>query len=132
MIEEVAIIVLLLWLVQIGLAYRQARLFYKRISSLRKLGRCATGLSGGRYRGRVYAVLVVHPLTHTIIKAEQLSGLTVFTKLKPVKQLEGRYLDELLDTEAPEIEGVPRRLREAARSAAEAIQTSFNKATASA
>jgi glucitol operon activator protein len=130
MIEKVAIIVLLLWLVQLALAYRQARLFYKRVSSLRKLGRCATGMSGGRYRGRVYAVLVVHPLTRTIITAEQLSGITVFASLKPIKQLEGRSLDELLDTEAPAIEGVSAKLCEAARSAAGAIQSSLKSAAA--
>ncbi len=130
MIEKVALAALLLWLIQWALAYRQARLFQKRISGLRKLGRCATGMAGGRYRGRVYAVLVANPATHTIVKAEQLSGFTVFAKLKPVQQLEGRSLGELLAPEAPLIEGVSQRLQEAARSAAQAIQTSLDKTTA--
>lgn len=127
MIEQFAAVALVAWLVQLGLAYRQARLFYKRVNSLRKLGRCATGLSGGRYRGRVYVTLVVHPLTHHIIKAEHLKGLTVFAGLKPVSQLEGRSLEELLATSIPRIEGVPPRVMEAARSAAETIQKSFDK-----
>ncbi|GAC1657328.1 MAG: hypothetical protein NVS4B7_02560 [Ktedonobacteraceae bacterium] len=127
MIEKVAILALLAWLLQLALAYRQARLFYKRISSLRKLGRCATGLAGGRYRGRVYVVLVAHPRTHTVIIAEQLRGLTVFAKLKPIAQLAGRSVDELVNPEAPPIEGISPRVQEAARSAAEAIVKSFNK-----
>ncbi len=131
MIEKVAIAALLLWLVQWALAYRQARLFQKRISGLRKLGRCATGMAGGLYRGRVYAVLVANPATQTIVKAEQLSGFTVFAKLKPVQQLEGRSLSELLAPEAPVIAGVPPRVQEAARSAAQTIQASLDKTAAS-
>ena len=130
MIEQVGIVALLVWLVQLALAYRQARLFYKRISSLRKLGRCATGLSGGKYRSRVYVALVVHPVTRTIIKAEQLRGLTVFASMKPVPQLEGYALDALLATSAPAIPGVKLHTIEAARSAAEAIQKSFDESKA--
>lgn len=127
MIEKVAMVALLLWLVQLALAYRQARLFYKRISSLRKRGPSATGLAGGRYRGRVYVVLVVHPVTHEVIVAEVLRGLTVFAKLRPVVQLEGRSLEELANPETPLIEGISPKVQEAARMAAEAIQKSLNK-----
>ena len=127
MIEKVAIVALLAWMVQLALAYRQARLFYKRMSSLRKLGRCASGLASGRYRGRVYVVLVVDSRTRKVIVAEKLGGATVFTGLKPVTQLVGRTLNELVDPEAPPIEGVSPRLREAARSAAEALQQSLNE-----
>ncbi len=126
-IEQLGIVALLAWLVQLALAYRQARLFYKRIRNLRKLGRCATGLSSVKYRGRVYVVLVAHPVTHTIIKAEQLRGLTVFAGMKPVPQLEGYALDALLTTPAPVIQGVKTSVLEAARSAAEAIQKSFDE-----
>lgn len=127
MIETVAIIALLAWLVQLALAYRQARLFYKRISSLRKLGRCATGLAGSRYRGRVYVVLVAHPPTRKVIRAEQLQGLTVFARLRTVPQLVGRSLEELIEPDAPAIEGISQKVQSAARSAAEAIEQSFNK-----
>ena len=127
MIEKVAIVALLLWLVQLALAYRQARLFYKRISSLRKRGPSATGLAGGRYRGRAYVALVVHPTTHKVIAAEVLQGLTVFARLKPVVQLEGRSLEELANPETPGIEGISPKVQEATRMAAEAIQKSLNK-----
>ncbi len=128
-IEQLGIVALLAWLVQLALAYRQARLFYKRMNGLRKLGRCATGLSGGKYRGRVYVVLVADPATSTIIKAEKLSGLTVFAGIKPVPQLVGYTLDALLATPAPTIAGVNSYVIEAARSAAEAIQKSLHGST---
>ncbi len=124
-IEQLGIVALLAWLLQLALAYRQARSFYRRTSSLRKLGRCATGLSSGKYRGRVYVVLVAHPVTHLIIKAEQLRGLTVFASMKPIPQLEGYALEALLATPAPSIRGVTPSTIEAARSAAQAIEKSF-------
>ena len=126
-IEQLGIVALLAWLIQLALAYRQARLFYKRISRLRKLGRCATGLSGGKYRKRVYVVLVADPVTHRIIKAEQLRGLTVFAGIKPVPQLEGYALDTLLATPVPTIAGIDSHVVEAARFAGQAIQKSFNE-----
>ena len=128
-IEQIGIVALLLWFVQLGLSYRQARLFYKRINRLRKLGRCATGLSTAKYRGRVYVVLVADPVTHIILKAEQLKGLTVFARVKPVPQLEGLSLTALLTNSEPSIQNVNVRVLEAARSAAEAIQKSFDKRT---
>jgi glucitol operon activator protein len=129
MIEQLAIAILLAWVLQMVLAYRQARIFYRRINSFKKMGRCATGLAGGRYRGRTYVALVADPQTRVLIKAEQLRGLTVFAGLKPIPQLEGKSLDELLAPNVLSIDGVPQRVIEAARSAAGAIQTSLNKAT---
>ncbi|GAC1684427.1 MAG: transcriptional regulator GutM [Ktedonobacteraceae bacterium] len=127
MIEKVALVAILLWLVQLALAYRQARLFYKRANHLRKRGLCATGLAGGHYRGRVYVVLVVHAHTHRVIAAEVLRGLTVFARLKPVTQLEGCSLEELVNPDTPMNTGISSKVQEAARIAAEAIQKSLNK-----
>ena len=130
MVAEIALAALFLWFIQIALSYRQARLFYKRMSSLRKRGLCATGLAGGRYRGRVYVVLVVHPTSHNVIIAEQLRGFTVFATLKPVEQLVGISLEALTNSDTPPIEGVPIKVMEAARSAATSIQQSLNKVPA--
>ena len=130
-IQTLVIVALLAWLLQLALAYRQARVFYRRITTLRKLGRCATGLSGGRYRGRTYVALVANPRTRIIIKAEQLRGLTVFASLKPIPQLEGRSLDDLLENSAAPLSNeLPAPVIEAARSAASAIQESLNKVAA--
>src|SRR5437762_11812311 len=130
-IQTLAIVALLAWLLQMALAYRQARVFYRRITTLRKMGRCATGLAGGRYRGRTYVALVANPRTRVIVKAEQLRGFTVFASLKPIPQLEGRSLDDLLaDPAPPLLNELPAPVVEAARSAASAIQESLNKVVA--
>jgi len=42
------------WLVQLGLAYLQARRFMARVRALRRSGTVAVGLAGTRYRGRAY------------------------------------------------------------------------------
>jgi len=130
MVAQIAGVALILWLVQIALSYRQARLFSKRASELRKQGVSATGLAGGSYRGRVYVVLVANPTTHKIVAAEQLKGITVFATLKPVPLLEGLTLETLTSPDTLPIEGLPPRVGEAARSAAKAIQESFKKVRA--
>jgi len=126
-IEEVAVLALAVWLVQLGLAYRQAQLFSKRIGALRKFGVCATGQAGGMYRGRVYAVLVAHPQTRRIVKAERLQGLTVFAGLKPIPQLEGYTIDDLLSDQPLSVPGVSPRIISAGRSAAQIIQQALEK-----
>jgi glucitol operon activator protein len=127
-IEQIGVLALVLWLIQLALSYRQARLFTRRIRELRKLGLCATGLAGGAYRGRAYVALVAHPHTHRIIKAELLQGLTVFARLKPVTSLEGHSIDELLSEQAASVTGVSPKVIAAARAAAEAIQNSLAQA----
>jgi DNA-binding transcriptional regulator of glucitol operon len=127
MIAQIAGAAIVLWLLQIALSYRQARLFAKRASELRKQGIAATGLAGGSYRGRVYVVLVAHPTTHLIVAAEQLKGFTVFATLKPISQLEGLSLETLTSPDILPIEGVPPKTLEAARSAASTIEQSFHK-----
>ena len=126
LIEKIAIIAFAAWLIQLGLAYRQAHQFAQRIRALRKLGLCATGLAGGSYRGRIYVALVVHPLTHRVLRAEQLRGYTVFARPKPIPPLEGHSLDELLLPDTT-IEGVSPRAMQAVRSAAEFIQKSLEQ-----
>ncbi|WP_376794546.1 transcriptional regulator GutM [Thermogemmatispora sp.] len=122
MIEQVAIAALLAWCLQLALAYWQARRFYREVSSLRRLGCCATAMAGGRYRGRAYVVLVAHPTQQTIIAARQLSGLTVFARLRPLPQLVGRSLDELLSPAALSAAGLSPRLMEAVGAAARTLR----------
>jgi DNA-binding transcriptional regulator of glucitol operon len=130
LIEKIAVIAFAAWLIQLGLAYRQANQFAQRIRALLKLGLCATGLSGGGYRGRIYVALVVHPLTHRVIRAEQLRGYTVFARPKSLPPLEGHSLDELLLLDTT-IEGISPRTLQAVRSAAEFIQKSLEQEASS-
>ncbi len=114
----------IMWIIQFGLAYKQMKSFYKRLVVLRKNGLTAVGLSGGRLKGRAYAVLTVDE-NYRIVHAEQFSGWTVFAKLKPVPQLMGMSLQELLKNEATL--PVPKKLRTAFGNAARDIQTARDK-----
>lgn len=102
------------WFLQLFLSTRQLRHFYARFNELRKAGRCAIGMEGSIYRRRVYAVLVVDD-DGKVIHAEQLSGVTVFAKLRPVPALIGRSLAEVADGPP---EGVPPKIGRAFQKAA--------------
>lgn len=84
------------WFLQLGLSYWQMRRFYGRLSVLRREGRVSIGMEGSAWRRRQYGVLVVDPQDR-ILRAEQLSGWTIFAALKPVPGLEGLSLDDLDD-----------------------------------
>jgi DNA-binding transcriptional regulator of glucitol operon len=114
----------IMWIIQFGLAYKQMKSFYKRLVVLRKNGLTAVGVSGGRFKGRAYAVLTVDE-NNRIVHAEQFSGWTVFAKLKPVPQLMGMPLQELLNKEATL--PVPKKLRTAFGNAARDLQTARDK-----
>lgn len=118
-----------LWVIQFGLAYWQMRRFYQKMTTLRKSGLTAVGLSGNRYKGRFYAVLTVDEHDQ-IVHAEQFSGWTVFAQLKPIPQLIGMSLPELLNDEAnlP----IPKRLRPAFANAARDLQAARDKGAVSA
>lgn len=118
-----------LWLIQFGLAYWQMRRFYQRMITLRQSGLTAIGLSGNRYKGRAYAVLTIDE-DDRIIHAEQFSGWTVFAQLKPMPQLIGMSLQELLNNEAhlP----ISKKLRPAFANAARDLQAARDKGKISA
>lgn len=122
---EIAILLFAAWIVQAGLSALQIHRYYGRIAKLRRLGRCATGMSGGRYRGRTYAVVVVNPTTRVVTHAEKLSGMTVFATLRPIPELVGAALDDLVSRRGA-IEGLKPRLAEAVQIAAQTIQQSID------
>lgn len=108
-----------MWLIQFGLAYRQMRRFYSRLVELRRDGLTAVGLNGERFKGRSYAVLTIDEHGQ-IIHAEKFSGWTVFAKLQPVAELRGMSLAELLEQERQL--PVPAKLRPAFGNAARDLQ----------
>lgn len=107
------------WVLQLGLSLWQTRRFYRRLSILRRAGRTAVGMEGSIYRRRAYAVLVVDERDR-IVHAEQLSGWTVFARLRPVPQLVGLDVHALL-MEDPQMPGVSRKILKAFRSAAQEL-----------
>jgi len=73
----------------------QTKRFYSRLKEIRKDGKTSIGLDGGIWTGRRYAVLVVDD-NFKILHAERFSGLTIFSKLKPVDELVGHTAQDLL------------------------------------
>ena len=110
-------LLVLAWFLQGALSFRQARRFYGRIQRLRAHGRTAVGMSGSLYRGRAYGVLAVDD-EDRIVHAEQLSGFTIFAQLRPVDQLVGRTLSDLL---SGPVEGLSAKVYGAFKMAAETL-----------
>ncbi len=113
------LVVGVLWIVQFGAAYWQMRRFYSRLKEVRRGGLTAVGLGGGQYKGRSYAVLTVNTFG-TIVHAEMFDGWTVFARLKPVPQMLGMQLEEILAH--PEQLPVSQKLQTAFHNAARDIQ----------
>jgi DNA-binding transcriptional regulator of glucitol operon len=77
----------------------QTKRFYSRLKQIRKDGKTSIGLDGGIWTGRRYAVLVVDENLE-ILHAERFSGLTIFAKLKPVNELIGHSVNDLLEEDS--------------------------------
>ena len=86
------------WIAQLGLSLWQMRRFYKRRGELRKVGRVSVGLAGSTYKGKIYTIISVDENDRVVV-AEELSGITVFANLKPVDQVVGMSLQDLLEEE---------------------------------
>ena len=116
---------LIMWLIQFGLAWWQMRRFYDRIAVLRRGGLTAIGLSGDRLRGRSYAVLTVNEMD-CVIHAEMFSGWTVFAGLKPIPQVLGYSVDDLCNQ--TKLATLPVKWRGALSHAAQIIKNARQKA----
>jgi DNA-binding transcriptional regulator of glucitol operon len=101
-------LVIVAWVLQLILSTLQYRRYYGRLKELRKEGaRTAVGMVGSNWKTKAYGVLVVDD-DDVIVRAEKLSGWTVFANLKPVDGVTGLPI-QALDAEEP-ITGVPKRI----------------------
>jgi len=82
--------------IQLLLTGWQAKRYYKRLKVLRQAGLTSVGMAGSKWSGRTYGVLVID-YEQKIIHAEKMSGITIFSGLKPVNELVGLNVTELLD-----------------------------------
>lgn len=82
--------------IQLLLTGWQAKRYYKRLKELRKAGLTSVGMAGGKWTGRTYGVLVIDE-DKRIVHAEKMSGMTIFSGLRPVEGLVGLDVAELLD-----------------------------------
>jgi len=108
-----------LWLLQLGLAYQQARRFMGRARALRRQGRVSIGASRRQLRGRAYVVLAVGP-DGRVAAAEALRGITVFANARPAPALVGRSAADLAG--GMDVPGLAPRVLAAAQSAAAAVR----------
>ena len=91
-------LLVVMWALQFGLTYFQMKKYTKRLKIIRQAGLTAVGMSGTKYKGRTYGVLTVDK-NNQIIHAEKMSGWTTFSNLRPVTNLVGMNLEQILDEE---------------------------------
>ena len=120
------IILAAMWLIQLGLAFRQAKIFEKDLKGLRKLGTVATGMGGRRYRGGRAFVALAADDAGIVKTGLVLKGFTTFTNSKPITQYTGFSLDEIISGNRV-ASNVPTKVSEAAVMAAQAIKEHFKK-----
>lgn len=92
------VLLVVMWILQFGLTYLQMRKYTARLKIIRQDGLTAVGLSGSKYKGRTYGILTVDK-NNKIIHAEKMSGWTNFSNLRPVPDLVGMTLEQILDEE---------------------------------
>jgi DNA-binding transcriptional regulator of glucitol operon len=116
------------WFLQLFLTYRQLRLFYARYNELRRDGPTAIATEGSIYKGRLFALLVADGDNSQVVHAEQLSGWTVFARLRPVESLVGLDLATVAGDQA--LRGVSPKARKAfRRAAADLLKAGGNEGT---
>ncbi|MBN2908913.1 transcriptional regulator GutM [Polycladomyces sp. WAk] len=115
MAGSILLMIGLSWAVQSVLGYLQIKHFNQRFRAMCKLGQVVVGRNTGRFRAGT-VVLIAIDKNHSIIKAEKIQGVTVFSRLRSMKKLEGKNLLRLTDSD----------LREYDQLTAKAIQNAIN------
>ena len=103
-------VVVVLWVVQLILSYRQAIGMSRRIVALRRMGTVAVGLGRGRLRSRTYAVVSIDR-SDKVAGVEVLRGWTTMSQPKPVPSLVG--IDYLALCASPSVEALDEPLQAA-------------------
>lgn len=94
-IGSLFIVLALAWVLQLGLSLLQTRRFHRRVAELKRGGNVTSvGMAGSNWKRKIYGVLVVDE-ERNVVRAERMSGFTVFANLKPVDALSGMTLRRL-------------------------------------
>jgi glucitol operon activator protein len=108
------------WILQLFLSYRQAMAFTTDARALRRAGTVSVGVGGNRYRGgRAYVAIAVDD-AGIVRDAISLSGWTTFARGKALPQLIGLRLNVLRGDR--DIDGLSKPKRIAARQAADLMK----------
>ncbi|MDA1476640.1 transcriptional regulator GutM [Bacillus changyiensis] len=81
----------LAWLFQSIFGFWQIRHFNQKFAEYRRLGRVAIGRRTGLFRAGTVVMFVIDQ-RNKIIQASKMQGVTVFSRVKPLKGFEGKYL----------------------------------------
>lgn len=118
------------WLIQSFMAFRQSMAFNDAVRRLRRSGGTAVGCGGRRYRGGRAFVAIAVDESGVVRDALTLRGFTTFARANEAPALVGLRVNRLAgDREVP---GLSRQEREAARAAAELFRASRQRAALSA
>lgn len=94
MIWYVIVLIGLSWLAQSVLGFFQIRHFNRKYAELRKLGRVAIGKKTGLFKAGTVVMFAIDR-KNTILKAEKMQGVTVFSRVKEMKGFAGKNLLKL-------------------------------------
>jgi glucitol operon activator protein len=108
--------VVLGWILQLVLTYRQSMAFTSDSRAMRRSGKVSVGVAGKRYRGGRAFVAIAVDDEGVVRDAISLSGFTTFARSKPVPPLIGVRVNR--GSGDREIPGLTRQQRDAARQAA--------------
>ena len=90
------VLLVVMWVLQFGLTYIQMRKYTARLKIIRQDGLTAVGMSGTKYKGRTYGVLTIDD-DKKVIHAEKMSGWTNFSNIRPVTDMVGLTIEQILD-----------------------------------
>ncbi len=92
--EKIAIIAFLMLIVQGLFAFYQVKHYQKRASYLSQKGLIGIGREKGIFQAGNLTILVCDKQGR-IVTAEKMEGLTVFSRFKPIKNIEGRFIEHI-------------------------------------
>ncbi|WP_280770054.1 transcriptional regulator GutM [Salipaludibacillus daqingensis] len=98
MIIYLIILIGLAWLVQSFLGFLQIRHFNKHFVEMRRVGKVAIGRRRGLFRAGTVVMLGVNSRKE-IIDARKMQGVTVLSKVKPLKGLEQKNILKITEAE---------------------------------
>lgn len=82
------------WLLQSFLGFFQIKNFNKHFSQLRRKGRVAIGRKKGFFRAGTVILIAINK-SNQILEAKKMQGVTVFSRVKPLRGLDGKNLLKL-------------------------------------
>ncbi|MEW9673876.1 transcriptional regulator GutM [Ammoniphilus sp. 3BR4] len=107
MIWFVILLIGLSWLAQSVLGFFQIRHFNRKYAELRKLGRVAIGKKTGWFKAGTVVMFAIDR-KNTILKADKMQGVTVFSRVKEMKGFAGKNLLSLTSEDLSKVNKLTR------------------------